>query len=182
MLLVCLAVLCLALTVPAAADNIAYSNGSLNGQYHAWPINSGSVISDSFTLHSAFGGLVIRVTGFQFWVWTLPGDSPNTVTWSITSQPNGGTIYASRTAQLASYFVWTNRLGYSVYRVNIPPMPTVNLPPGTYWLNLTNGTTTQRRIMYWDENDGPSQAFQNTVTPIGSESFLVWSLCPYCQP
>jgi hypothetical protein len=175
---------------PAFADNIAYSNGPLNGQHASWSISGSFVVSNSFTLTANYG-VINRITGFEFWAWTVHGDHPNAITWSLTSRPNGGIVYGSGTANLRQLytFVYTNQLGFDVYRIVTPPAPTINLAPGNYWLNLTNATTTQGNSLYWDENDGvncgsrgcPSTAYQNGVS-IGSEAFIIFTLCPHCIP
>jgi hypothetical protein len=185
-------VCCLAvMTLPALADSIGYINGGVNGELHGWPMSPTSTISDSFELHGLYTPN-LRITGITIWVWTNRGERPDTVSWSVTSRPNGGTVYASgRATGLFSggYFVRTNHLGYDVYFTTLTT-PHLVLGPGVYWVNLSNGTTTGGNILYWDENDGlncqwrgcPSQAYQNTFTPIGSETFLVWYLCPHCVP
>ena len=173
---------------PALADDIGYSNGPLNGQRSSWSISGSYVVTDSFTLTPTWYP-VVRITGFSFWGWTVHGDVPKSVTWSFTSEPNGGTVYASGTANVNKRFIRTNQRGFDVYEISTPPAPTVNLPPGNYWLNLTNATTAQGHTLYWDENDGvgcgshgcPSTAYQN-LHSIGSETFIVWSLCPHCIP
>ena len=180
-LLICLA-------APARADLIGYSNGALNGQHASWSISGSNVVSNSFTL-TPHQGVIIRVTGFTFWGWTAHGETPKSVTWSITSQPNGGIVYASGTVNVQTHFVYTNQQGFDVYRIDSPPAPTVNLGPNHYWLNLTNGRTTQGHAILWDENDGvgcnsqgcPSTAYQNSHQ-IGSETFIIWYLCPQCIP
>jgi hypothetical protein len=179
-------ILLFCMAAPARADSIGYSNGPVNGQKAAWSISGTSQVSNSFTLTS-HQGLINRITGFAFWGWVPHGDTPKSVTWSFTSQPNGGIVYASGTANVLLYFVYTNRSGFDVYRIDTPPAPTINLPPGNYWLNLSNGTTTQGNTVAWDENDGvgcdsrgcPSTAYQNS-RQIGSETFIIWYLCPHC--
>ena len=92
-----LTLLCLALAViPASADTL-YSNGALNGNYDAWTINFGYVVSDLFT-SNATG----TMTGFDFYTWSYPGDTPLTVDWSVTNLENGGNVFGSGTATLTN--------------------------------------------------------------------------------
>ena len=49
----------------------------------------------------------------------------------------------------------------------------MNLAAGDYWLNLQNAVVDTGDPVYWDENSGPSQASQNSVGTIPSESFTL---------
>ena len=83
-----LVVLCLALVIPALAQNWSYDNGPLNGTLDAWTINFGYIVSDTFNA----GG---SVSGFSFYAWLFPGDKVTSVDWSITSGENSGTTLGS---------------------------------------------------------------------------------------
>src|SRR5271157_5759101 len=89
-----LTILCLALAVVPASAQTLYENGPINGGVDAWPFNSSSpyVVSDTFTLSANS-----TVGGFEFGVWEDPGDVLTSVSWSMTSLENGGTMYASGT-------------------------------------------------------------------------------------
>ena len=76
---------------PSPQDRVIYENGPVNGTVDAWTINFGYVVSDSFVNSGS------AVTGFDIWVWEYPGDVMTSVDWSITSAPNGGTVYGSGT-------------------------------------------------------------------------------------
>src|ERR1700690_3340141 len=108
-----LAILCLALAaVPAASQNILYSNGPINGTTDAWTINFGYIVSDSFNLTAAG-----TVTGFDFGVWEFPGDKLSSVDWSITTDENGGTVFGSGPASgpnLTDPFLSSNQYGYNI--------------------------------------------------------------------
>ena len=161
-----LTLLCLALAVIPAAANTLYSNGALNGTYDAWTINFGYIVSDNFTLSGAS-----TVTGFDFYTWSYPGDTPTATDWSITSQENGGNVYGSGSgAALSNVVISTNGYGYQINRDTVSGL-NVSLGAGTYWLNLQNAVTSQGNPLYWDENDGKSLASENTIGSIGSESF-----------
>jgi uncharacterized repeat protein (TIGR03803 family) len=151
-------------------DEVLYSNGPLNGTVDAWTINNGYVVSNSFTLSSAY-----TVTGFDFYVWAYPGDTARTVDWSITSDPLGGTTFGSGTAQLTGTFISTNEYGYDI-DLETATGPIVPMGAGTYFLNLQNATTAQGNPLYWDENNGPSQAYavyESGAGTIPSEAFDV---------
>jgi len=87
-------------------DQVIYENGPVNGTTDAWTINFGYVVSDSLTLAGQS-----TVTGFDFGSWEYPGDTLLSVDWSITSAPNGGTVYGSGTASgnnLTDQFISSN--------------------------------------------------------------------------
>ena len=151
---------------PSRGSSTLYSNGAINGNYDAWTINFGYIVSDNFTLSGAS-----TVTGFDFGTWSYPGDTPTAVDWSITSQENGGNVYGSGTgASLANTVISTNGYGYQINKDTVSGL-NLSLGAGTYWLNLQNATTSQGNPLYWDENDGTSLASENTIGSIGSEAF-----------
>ncbi len=167
--------LCLNLiAIPSMAGTL-YGNGPFNGTVDSWTINSGFVVSDTFTLTSNS-----TVRGFDFTAWAFPGDTPLTVDWSISSAANGGTVFGSGTASLTTTSLGTNQYGYAIDGETVTGL---NLPlyAGGDWLNLGNATTAQDNPLYWDENSGagctspgcPSQASENSVGSIPSESFTI---------
>ncbi len=100
-----LTVLCLALAaIPAWAD---YDNGPINGTTDAWTINFGYVVSDTFTLASA-----ATVGNISFGVWEFPGDTMQTVDYTITSSENG--VGVGLTVNVTDKFISTNQFGYNI--------------------------------------------------------------------
>ena len=168
-----LSILCLALAVIPASGTILYNNGPAGPDADAWTINSGYIVSDTFTLISNS-----TVGGFDFVAWEFPGDSVLTVDWSITSQENGGTVYGGGTASVTQQFISVNAYGYWEYEVSATGL-NVGLNAGTYWLNLQNAVVSNGDPVYWDENSGagcdspgcPSQASESALGTIPSESF-----------
>jgi len=168
-----LSILCLALAVIPASGTILYNNGPAGPDADAWTINSGYIVSDTFTLISNS-----TVGGFDFAAWEFPGDSVLTVDWSITSQENGGTVYGGGTASVTQQFISVNAYGYWEYEVSATGL-NVGLNAGTYWLNLQNAVVSNGDPVYWDENSGagcdspgcPSQASESALGTIPSESF-----------
>ena len=184
-----LTVLCLALTDVTASAQILYDNGPVNGTANAWQISSGLIVSNSFRCCRVDGsgpnGTAAMVAGFDFYAWVLasPGDTPKTVDWSITSLENGGTLLGSGTADLTSQFLFTNGLGYDIFKETASVVDaSIFLGSGTYWLNLQNATTQNGNTLYWDENSGvgcmspgcPSEASSNELGTIPSESFDIF--------
>lgn len=165
-----LMLLCLTLAVvSASAQQIVYDNGPLNGTVDAWTINSGYVVSDSFSLN--FSG---TINGVWTGGWLLPGDYMTSLDWSVTSSENGGTVYGSGTAtNLENQFISTNQYGYDCYHITWY-FNSFDLNAGTtYWLNLQNAVTEGGNPAYWDENSGPSSASESAVGTIPSESFQI---------
>jgi PEP-CTERM motif len=156
--------LCLTLAaVPAMAD--IYNNGPINGNTDAWTINSGFVVSDTFTTG---GG---AITGLQFGTWMFPGDVLTSAEVSITSQENGGTSFFDQTVNFAQSNCSTNGFGFDICTETGSFNTT--LAAGSYWLNLQNASVANGDPVYWDENSGPSSASQSSLGTIPSEAFTV---------
>jgi hypothetical protein len=150
-----------------------YSNSG-PGSYNttAWNISSGYgyaySVSDSFTLSSTS-----TITGADFAVWLIPGDSLSSVDWSIGSSAFGGTSATAATTndgQIASSFA--AEAGYDIYGESIS-IPSLTLGPGTYWFTLQEASATDGDPVYWDESDGPSSAQQSSPSVIPEPSSLL---------
>ena len=168
---------------PSPQDSVvAYENGPVNGTTDAWVINFGYVISDTFTLTSAF-----TITGFDFYTWELPGDSLLSLDWSITDVENGAcpsdNCLGNGTASgnmVTDTYISTNQYGYNIDKISVSGLY-VGLSSGTVWLNLQNATVPRGDPVYWDENSGagcnspgcPSQASDSALGTIPSEAFDV---------
>ena len=146
-----------------------YANGPVNGlcdiencTVDGWTLNFGYAVSDSFPIQ-------VNLTGFQFAVWAYPGDTLQTVDFSVASTPFGGT---QTTVNVSSVFQYSNQYGYDIDVVTVSGLD-VALASGTYWLTLQNAVTAQGNPIYWDENSGPSQAQESSLGTIPSESFNV---------
>jgi uncharacterized repeat protein (TIGR03803 family) len=149
-------------------DNEIYDNGPTNGNTDAWTINFGFVTSDSFNV----GNDNSSVTGMSFAAWLDPGDILGSVEVSITSSENGGTSYFDQTVNFTQSNCVGNDYGYYVCTETTSfNGPTLNT--GTYWVNLQNASVPSGDPVYWDENSGPSQASQNDIGTIPSESFTI---------
>jgi hypothetical protein len=154
-----LAVLSLALvgvvaSAPAFAGTV-YSNGPLDGNDIAFTINAGFAVSDSFTLTSTS-----TITSIDFGAWVFPGDSFTSVDWSIGA--NNPFTGATTTAATTNVFDFTNGFGYDVYTESFST-GSLTLGPGTYYLTLENAVTAGGQNAYWDQNNGPSVAFDNAL-------------------
>ena len=166
MLLLCLA------AVPAVGQAIIYSNGPINGSFDAWTINSGFVVSDSFTVSNG----APAVDGINFGAWLFVGDVLESVQVSITSSEFGGTTFFNQVVNFTQSGCYSNQYGLNVCEESGSISPLVNLAAGTYWLNLANAVVNTGDPVYWDENSGPSSASENSVGTIPSEAFTILGL------
>jgi hypothetical protein len=149
-------------------SNDIYDNGPTNGNTDAWTINFGFITSDSFNVANNN----TSVTGMSFAAWLTPGDVLGSAEVSITSSENGGTSYFDQIVNFTQSGCIGNDFGYNVCTETASfNGPTLN--SGTYWLNLQNASVPNGDPVYWDENSGPSQASENTVGTIPSESFTI---------
>src|SRR5664280_2190784 len=156
-------------------DQTLYDNGPYNGTTDAWVINFGFTVSDSFT----GGG---PVTGLHFVYWDASNnDLLTTVDISIGSTSFGGT--PQTLTGVTNTFLGTNQYGYYLYQADYSFS---SIGSGSY-VTLSNACTTSgcsvSNPIYWDENSGPSTAYENTIGSIPSEAFSLDGGCTYdCPP
>jgi len=171
-----LTILCLLLAVaPAMADT--YSNGPYNGTVDAWTINFGFTVSDSFTL----SGSDTKVTDFHFVYWDASAsDLLTTADLQLGTTSFGG---SATTVAFSSTFLTTNQYGYNLYQANSTGL---NIPwaGGAGFATFGNACTLSgcsvSNPIYWDENSGPSLAYENTLGSIPSEAFTLSGGCGGC--
>jgi hypothetical protein len=163
-----LTIACLMLAVaPAMADTL-YSNGPYNGTTDAWTINFGFSVSDSFTVVSNS-----TITGLDFVYWDASTtDILTTVDMAIGSTSFGGT--PQTLTGVTNTFLGINQYGYALEEAGFPvPVGT----PASSFMTLSNACTTSgcsvSTPIYWDENSGPSTAYENTFGSIPSEAFTL---------
>ena len=169
-LLALLTIVCLMLAVaPAMADT--YSNGPYNGTTDGWTINFGFTVSDSFTLVSG------PIDSFHFVYWDATStDLLTTADIQIGSTSFGGTNHPG--VGFSNTFLGTNQYGYNLYQADATGL---NIPwsGGAGFATLGNACTgsgcSVTTPIYWDENSGPSTAYEDTIGSIPSESFTISS-------
>ena len=158
----------LALAGPASAGVVLYDNTTSLDNYNvdAWNISTGSgfSVADNFTLSSG-----ANVTSVNFWEWVAPNDPLTSVDWaildnSVPTDPIGsGSVLFSGTASgggLTDTFVEDNSFSYQIDEISFST-GSLSLGAGTYWLLLQNAVNTNG--VFWDQSDGPSVAYQNTL-------------------
>jgi hypothetical protein len=176
-LLSLLASICLTLVAAPAMAGTVYDNGPINGQTNSWTINFGFWISDSFTV----SGGNSTITALSFGAWMFPGDTLTSAEVSLTSNPDGGTVYFDQTVNFIQSGCALNRFGFDVC-TETGNFHGPSLSNGTYWLTLQNASVPNGDPIYWDENSGvgctspgcPSQAQGAGVGSIPSESFTLY--------
>ena len=171
-----LILLCLMLAVtPAVADTTLYSNGPYNGTTDAWSINFGFSVSDSFTVPT---GSYFEYLHIVYWNASTT-DLLTSVDMAVGSASFGGTPRTS--AGVVNTFLGTNQFGYALYQADTT-FATIYWS-GTGYITLSNACTTSgcsvTNPVYWDENSGPSTAYENTVGSIPSEAFTL-TACICC--
>jgi PEP-CTERM motif len=166
-----LTILCLALAVIPASAQVLYDDGPINGTVDAWTFNFGFTPSDSFTVPAN-----ATVTGLVFGTWEFPGDTLISVDWEITQYELSGTVYGSGTASgnsLTDQFLSVNQYGYDIDQITVTGLNVGLAKAGEYWLTLQNGVVSGGNPVYWDENDGPSDASETALGSIPAESFQI---------
>src|ERR1022692_5248110 len=163
-----LTILCLLLAVaPAMADSL-YSNGAYNGTTDAWTINFGFSVSDSFTM----GIDQIQCLSLVYWD-ASSQDVLTTVDMQLGSTSFGGNI--NTLSGVTNTFLGTNQYGYNLYQADYS---FGSIPwSGAGFVTLSNACSTSgcsvSNPIYWDENSGPSTAYENTLGSIPSEAFTL---------
>ena len=157
-------------SMPAfAGDTVVYNNGQPDGM-ESYTINFGYTVADSFTLTSP-----ANVNHIDFAVFMFPGDTLNTVDWSIFSLGGSANkLWGSGTAtvtQEANPYCQPGNFSGCIEEGFT--FPAIALPAGTYWLKLGNAVVNDGDPVYWAESGGPSSAYENSIGAIPSESFDV---------
>jgi uncharacterized repeat protein (TIGR03803 family) len=150
-------------------DGVIYDNGPYNGTTYAWTINFGFSVSDSFTVPSGSS-----ITGLDFVYWDASStDVLTTVDLQVGSSSFGGT--PQTLSFVTNTFLGTNQYGYALYEASysLAAIPW----SGAGFVTLSNACTTSgcsvSNPIYWDENSGPSIAYENTLGSIPSEAFTL---------
>jgi len=156
-----LSLACALAAVPASADSTLYSNGPASDTAMLYSINNGYSVSDSFTLSQTS-----TITGATFDVWVVQKDTLTSVGWSIgntyfDTSLGSGTASTSNTLKLPNAY----GLGDDVY-AELISIPDLTLAAGTYWFTLGNAMTAENNRVVWDENNGPSVAYQGSIAGI----------------
>ncbi len=168
--------------VASPLDQLLYKNGPSTGicdvqgcTVNVWPIGYGWEVSDSFDLSSAS---TINGVNLAFWEAYPPYPVSNSplyfVDWSIGTAAFGSDI-AHGTVKASNFipqYLFTNSAGSRVYMLSLTGL-NVSLVAGNYWLTFTNSGQLSVYPLWWDENNGPSEAQFLDTGSIPSESFNI---------
>jgi hypothetical protein len=171
-----LTIVCLVLAVAPAMAGTVYSNGPYNGTNDGWNIGFGFGVSDSFTGTGPITGLNI-----VYW------DSSSTDLLTTVDMALGATSFGGTPQTLTGVtntFLGTNQYGYNLYQADYS---FAGIPwSGAGFVSLNNACTTSgcsvSQSVFWDENSGPSSAYQNTLGSIPSEAFTLTGGGPSTTP
>jgi hypothetical protein len=182
-----LTILCLLLVItPAMADTL-YSNGPYNGTTYAWEINFGHAVSNSFCGYACYWPFSIEGLNFVYWDAYDFSDVLTTVDMSIGSTSFGTDIFSGTLTGVTNTFLGTNQYGYNLFQAGYSfyGWGYLGYSNGAY-ITLQNACTTSgcsiSNPIYWDENSGPSAAYDDTLGSIPSEAFTITgSACYWCN-
>lgn len=167
-----LAALCLMLAVVPAMAGTLYDNGPYDGNNNAWGINFGHVVTNSNNLNSSRSN--VYSVDFVYWD-ASESDLLTTVDMSFGSTPFGSDIFSGTLTGVTNTFLGTNQYGYDLYQASYST--NVVVPHGGLgYLTLSNACTTSgcdTNPIAWDENSGPSTAYDSTLGTIPSEAFTL---------
>jgi hypothetical protein len=175
---VAMATLLFAVAAETTSASILYDNaGPSTGTTNAWGISFGISTANSFEFLNP-----ATIYGANFVVWTYPGDTLKSIDWAILSAPVGGTTYSSGTAtditQTSRFLPMVD--GYDVDTETFS-IPSLALSAGTYWLLLQNAIVSNGDHIYWDQSDGPSQAWNSDIGYLGSYHGACDAPCTYSE-
>ena len=175
---VAMATLLFAIGAAPASAGILYDNGGPSTAItNAWGISFGISTANSFELLNP-----ATIYGVNFVVWTYPGDTLKAIDWAILSAPVGGTTYASGTAtgivQRSLSLPMVNAYDVDSETFSISAL---TLSAGTYWLLLQNAIVTNGDHIYWDQSDGPSQAWNSDYGYLANYAGACNAPCTYSE-
>jgi hypothetical protein len=138
-----------------ASAAVLYDNGPLLGLSNS--IYSVYSTADSFTLSQDS-----VVTGVNFNVWFIPGDTFFSVDFGITNTPYTYADNGTASVTLGPGFAGSPTLpnGATEGAAASFLVGSIPLAAGTYYLVLSNAVTAFNSVIYWDLNYGPSFGYQ----------------------
>src|SRR5450759_1451927 len=151
-----------------------YSNGPYNGTVDGWTINFGFSVTNSFSLNCLGGDGQCSLTSFSAVYWLVPGDTAPLIEAQVGSTSFGNNILDQLLHEDSTISLGTNQFGYAREQNTYNFTGDFDINNGqTYWLTLSNASVPSGNPVYWDENSGPSSAFENTLGSIPSEAFTI---------
>jgi hypothetical protein len=157
-----LALLCLALSSPAFSATVIFDDGATDGFDNGFFIdgpNPGPFsqnISDGFIATGSGSAAAL-----DFGVWVPSGTTLTTVTWWLGTSAFGSDLGSGTVTNFTADFHNSNGFGYDVYTIHITGMSSGNMTAGNqYWLTLGNANDSgNTQFDAWDlpnANGGPA--------------------------
>ena len=149
---------------PAVCQATLYDNGP-DGNIGYYHVNFGSAVANSFVLTQP-----ATVTGAILTLYCVDDrNQPQQLKWTITTEPFGGAVKGTGFVNLSSleppylttflFFAWKE--GFAV--------PSVNLPAGTYYLQIQDVVTRWDTYVFWAQSSGgDSQGLYEAIGPNGA--------------
>ena len=174
------AVCCLLLfATPAFTQNVLYDNGPDADSGYYW-VNCGAQTTNSFFLSQG-----AAVTSFTLTIYAVDDRNvPKTLRWTVTSKPFGGTVLGTGSAGLSGLGQpYLTKFLFFAYKVGFQ-VPDLELPSGTYYIQIQDVVTHWDTRAFWAASGGPSTGYYSQLGPseygtrtspvqILSESFAV---------
>ena len=104
--------------------------------------------------------------------WNFAGDITTGVELQLGASSFGNNYADLTLATSGSTDLGSNQYGYELWQYDFT-FANVQVPNGTSWVTLSNATSAEGEPVYWDENSGPSSAYESSVGSIPSEAFTI---------
>jgi hypothetical protein len=112
--------------------------------------------------------------------WNIPGFVTTGAEIQLGASSFGNNYADLTLAPSGSTDLGVNQFGYELWQYDFT-FANVSVPNGTSWVTLSNATDSGGNPVYWDENSGPSLAYENSVGSIPSEAFtMTGTTCEGC--
>ena len=166
-----ISLICLALSAPAFAGIVIYTDGPTNGTSNAFfiagPIGgpSNQTISDGFVATNSG-----TATSLDFGEWVPSGTTPTTVSWALGTLAFASDISSGSTLQVGyTNFIFNNGFGYDVYTSHVDGLSGFLTAGTTYYLTLGGANdSTGSQNDAWDINSGLATcSFAQNGIPVG---------------
>ena len=136
------------------AQQVLYDNGPDPGNIYGWPVNFGYRVADSFTVAQFSTVTDVNVSLYDVNIY----DYPLSLDWRILEKPNGKVIAYGSTSDLRLLSGNVNAFLFYQWLVQFDIVPAVQLPAGTYWLEISNAHDRWATGVLWGVSNGPSLA------------------------
>ena len=165
------------LAIPAIAQQTLYNNGS-DGDDGYFHVNFGSAVTNSFQLSQAATITSVALTLYD----VDDRNIPQHLKWTITTEPLGGEVKGSGFVGLKKLQPpYLTRFLFFAWQMSFD-VPNLELPPGTYYLQIQDVVTQWDTWAFWAQSaGGSSQGYYKAVgqngagmiSPVASETFVI---------